>query len=513
MNEPKLLIDTNILIGLEDNKEVDKNFSSLQNKCQSNGVQIFVHEASLNDIERDKDNPRKKITISKIAKFPSLDGILLPDKTTLEKTYGPITKANDWVDVALLYTLHEVGAIDFLVTQDRGIHKRASQLDIADRVFYVEDALVWLREKYDRTPVTLPFIEEKKCHQINHQDDIFDSLRRDYTTFDQWFKTSCVKQHRSCWTINFANEIAGIAIRKDESYSGLISSVPLSEVHFQRPPKKILKICTFKIKEKYRGEKFGEQLLKQVLWWAKKNVYDLVYLTIYPKHKNLVDLLLKYGFENIGRGEGELYLAKSFEFDILKTKSPSSALLYHRQYYPNFISNESVQKFLIPIRSDYYATLFPENVHKKQPGLFDADSGIYGNRISGNTIRKVYVCRAIISTIKPGDILLFFHLKDENSFDSQCIVTIGVVDGFDTTNKNEELQRLTAKRSVFNQQQLEDFTEGNLKNVKIINFLLARHIDTPFPYNKMESIGIKGPYQSIRSITNKHYNQLKSEIE
>jgi len=263
MNAPKLLIDTNILIGLEDNVQIDGAFSSLQQKCQSNSVQIFVHEASRTDIESDKDNPRKVIILSKIAKFPELKGIPVPDTATLESTYGRISKPNDYVDVVLLHTLHEVGAVDFLVTQDRGIHKRAAQLGIANRVFRVEDALVWLRDKYERVSVPLPFIEEKQCHQINQQDDIFASLQSDYNGFDYWFKNSCVKNHRHCWTINFDNEIAGIAIRKDETFAELLTKVPSAKESFQQAPKKILKICTFKIKEKYRGEKFGEQLLSR----------------------------------------------------------------------------------------------------------------------------------------------------------------------------------------------------------------------------------------------------------
>lgn len=512
MNAPKLLIDTNILIGLEDNVQIDGAFSSLQQKCQSNSVQIFVHEASRTDIERDKDNPRKAIILSKIAKFPELKGIPIPDTATLESTYGRISKPNDYVDVVLLHTLHEVGAIDFLVTQDRGIHKRAAQLGIANRVFSVEDALVWLRDKYERVSVPLPFIEEKQCHQINQQDDIFASLQSDYNGFDDWFKNSCVKNHRHCWTINFDNEIAGIAIRKDESFAELLTVVPSAKESFQQAPQKILKICTFKIKEKYRGEKFGEQLLKQILWWAHKNSYDVVYLTIYPKHKNLVDLLFQYGFESIGRAGGELYLAKSFAAGVLKTAPQSDPLAFHRQYYPVFVSDENIRKFLIPIHADYYATLFPENVNIRQAGLFDSAGGAHGSRIPGNTIRKVYVCHAQINTIRLGDIMLFFHLKDSNSLDSQCLITVGVVDGFDVTDKNDELLRLTAKRSVFSQEKLESFTENNTKKVKVINFLLAGHIFPAIPYSKLESIGIKGPYQSIRSIDHAPYKQLEPEI-
>ena len=153
MNGLKLLIDTNILIGLEDNKEITEVFSSLSQKCHQHGVQIFIHEASKQDIRRDKDPERQNIILSKIEKFPLLENIPIPEQDQLEQTYGRISKANDYIDVILLYTLHEVNAIDFLVTQDRRLHKRAAQVGIADRVFTVEDTLVWLRDKYDRIKV------------------------------------------------------------------------------------------------------------------------------------------------------------------------------------------------------------------------------------------------------------------------------------------------------------------------------------------------------------------------
>lgn len=70
----------------------------------------------------------------------------------------------------------------------------------------------------------------------------------------------------------------------------------------------------------------------------------------------------------------------------------------------------------------------------------------------------------------------------------------------------------TAKRSVFSQKELEDFTQGEAKKVKVINFLLAGHITPSIPYSKMESIGIKGPYQSIRTIAHALYKQLEPEI-
>ena len=513
MNALKILIDTNILIGLEDNREIDSAFSSLHQKCHENGVQIFVHEASKRDIQKDKDIQRRSVILSKIAKFPEISGIQEPGRDFLESKYGAISKSNDHIDVLLLYTLHDIGAVDFLVTQDRGLHKRAIQAGISDRVFNVEDALVWLRNKYDRTPVVLPFIEEKRCHQINRTDSIFSSLQTDYAGFDKWFSDTCVKGHRGCWTINFEGKIAGIAIRKDESSDDFFRGIPASRSLFQRAPDKILKICTLKIGEEYRGEKFGEQLLKQILWWANRNKYEFAYLTVFPKHKNLIDLLLQYGFEVMGRSTGELYMGKAFSPGILTRPPEDDPLLFHRQYYPAFRNDNSIEKYLIPIHSEYYDKLFPENISKRQDELFDVQGFGKGSRIPGNTIRKVYVSHTPIKAMKPGAILLFFQLKDDNSLLSQSLITVGIVDGFETTQSHEKLLQFTAKRSVFSESELVSFTSNDTKAVKIVNFFLAGHIRPPVAYKILQDLGIKGPYQSIRKIDHEKFMSLEKEIQ
>ncbi len=510
MTSLKVLIDTNILIGLEDSKEIHSSFSEFQKKCNQYGVQIFVHEASRSDIERDKNSERKQIMLSKLGKFLPLEGIPIPASAELERVYGPVRKHNDQVDVTLLHALHAADAVDFLITQDTGLHKRANNVNVSGRVFRVEEALVWLRESYERQPVPLPYISEKQCHQLDQNDEVFKSLRSDYTGFNEWFTGSCVRSHRDCWTINFGRNIAGIAIRKDETLDDLLKDIPTAKTRFIKKPEKILKVCTFKIGEKYRGEKLGEQLLKQVLWWAKINQYEAAYLTVFPKHRYFIHILNQYGFEIIGRRDGELYLAKSFIPGVLATPPSKQALQYHRQYYPNFLDDGRVNKFLIPIKADYYQTLFPENVSSRQHSLFD-QSALEG-RTPGNSIRKVYVCRAQVNSIKAGDVLLFFHLKDSNSFHSQAGVTVGIVDGLDVTSSHEELLKLTAKRSVFSSDQLIDFTARDTKKVKVINFLLAGHVNPKVPFSRLEGLGLAGPYQSIRQISDEQYADLKPEL-
>ncbi|WP_410315587.1 hypothetical protein, partial [Klebsiella pneumoniae] len=66
--------------------------------------------------------------------------------------------------------------------------------------------------------------------------------------------------------------IAGLVVREDESPENTDATLPA---------KKILKICTFKVRPESRGFKLGELLLKKVFWFAQKNSYDLVYVTTY----------------------------------------------------------------------------------------------------------------------------------------------------------------------------------------------------------------------------------------
>ena len=59
MSAPKYLIDTNVFIDLEDAAAVPKEFASLTALAARHGVGIYVHEAAIDDIKRDKDEARK----------------------------------------------------------------------------------------------------------------------------------------------------------------------------------------------------------------------------------------------------------------------------------------------------------------------------------------------------------------------------------------------------------------------------------------------------------------------
>src|SRR5262245_42309936 len=126
MGEFKILIDTNVVIGLEDAQPVQASLSELVRVSSEHSVGLFVDAAVYDDVNRDRDPTRRKITISKLAKFQMLRGIPVGSDRELAARFGSIANDNDRSDARLLAAI-DAHAVDFLVTQDNGLHRRAAR--------------------------------------------------------------------------------------------------------------------------------------------------------------------------------------------------------------------------------------------------------------------------------------------------------------------------------------------------------------------------------------------------
>ena len=505
MNGFKLLIDTNVVIGLEDAQPVQASLADLVRLSGEHGIGLFVDGANYDDVARDKDETRRAVTLSKLTKFQQLRGIPLPAESGLVDRFGAINNDNDRSDVKFLAAL-DAKAVDFVVSQDIGLHRRADRAGLGTNVFTIEEALQWVTRLFGVKAVKLPYIAERKAYQIEKSHGIFEGLRADYPDFDTWFD-KCRREHRECWVLELEGDIAGLIIRKNETHAQ-------AETAGVGP--KILKICTFKVRDEFLGEKYGELLLKQVLWFAQHNRYDLAYLTAYPKQAFLIDLLLAYGFRHTKTlPNGELMLEKTFVNGPLPAVS-ADVLGFDRRNYPRFFDGPGVRKFCVPIQPDYHRRLFPEIAFVAELPLFPSSDFSpmlsHGSaRTPGNTIQKVYLCRAKITRLRPGDLLFFYMSKDEAYAASQSITTVGVVEQVANVTAAEELIRQTAKRSVFSAQDLTGMAPSPVSPVKMIDFLLVGHSQPSVPVATLVSAGIFNgrPPQSIAELSEHRYAALK----
>ncbi len=491
MNDQKYLIDTNVFIGLEDNQELSPDLSALTALAAKHKVGLFVHEAATDDITRDKNSQRRQISLSKVNKFQRLHKVHGLTEEKLAQLFGPLPKHNDVVDATLLYALRQ-GAADFLVTEDRGLHERTRRNapELARRVLFVADAVSLLKTSFEPVSVNVRFVEAVEAYQIPLDDPIFDSLREGYEEFNQWWQRTCVPQHRKCWVV-FDEGIAGIVVRKDE-FAGKTDA--------KIPAEKILKICTFKVRPEKRGIKLGELLLKQVFWFAQSNAYDLVYVTTFPTQQALIDLLEYYGFENTHTNDrGEFVYEKRFSQAKLVGATNDSLFDLARLNYPRFVTGPEVPAYGVPIKERYHDQLFAEL--KKQGDLFETLGLGDGPKRPGNTIRKVYLCRAQANLTTPGALLFFYKGVSEN-LPSQSMTAVGIFEDMALAHSAQALRVLAGGRSVYSDADIVGWNASEARPVKVINFLLATYIVPAIGLRQLQTDGIfRGqPPQSIFSL-------------
>lgn len=507
MSKQIYLIDTNVIIGLEDNKEVAPAYAKFLKLAAKNKVDVFIHDAAKDDIARDRDVERRRISTSKLGKFRSLAKVRGFDVGAVGEEFGAVRKPNDIVDITLLHALY-IGAADFLVTQDRGLHERARRCssELGRRVLHVADAVELLLTTFEPKEIPVRFVEEVAAHTIPLEDGIFDSLREDYPGFNGWWKDKCVREHRSCWIISDsdANDISGLIVRKDEQYGNTDATIFAN---------KILKLCTFKVRPEKRGFKLGELLFKKVFWYAQKNHYDLVYITTYKEQVMLIDLLEYYGFQHTAtKLDGEMIYEKTFSSKKLIT-SELDLFKAARVNYPRFVTGGGVRAFGIPIIEAYHDSLYPDLKYRPQGDLFES-SGIGGGpQRPGNTIRKVYLCRAKSNLGSPGSLLFFY--KGKSKFDpSQALTSVGIFEDSASAKSTKELMKLAGGRSVYSERELEELNATDQKPVKVINYILVGYIDPPISLKDLEVMGIFSahPPQSIFEIK-RSLSMLISKID
>jgi hypothetical protein len=222
-------------------------------------------------------------------------------------------------------------------------------------------------------------------------------------------------------------------------------------------------------------------LLKKVFWFAQANNYDLAYITTYDNQVALIDLLEFYGFEHTAtKADGELVYEKRFSHDALSTAAGISSFETDRLNYPRFIAGGDTRAFIVPIKEDYHDTLYPDLKDPVQPDMFEMLGVTGGPKRPGNTIRKVYLCRAQSNLGPPGSLLLFYKGKSKDP-PSQALTAVGIFEDKSIAESTKDLMHLTGGRSVYSEIELSEWDASPTNPVKVINYLLAAYIEPAVP--------------------------------
>lgn len=480
-----VLIDTNIIIPLEDTSKIlDPELAELSRLCKENGHSLYIHPAQKEDIQRDNNEERRNIVLSRIEQYQQIQSPPeLSDDEMLLYEWREISD-NDRIDNLLLHSLCR-GAVHLLVTNDKGIHKKARKTQVQEQVHYVEQFLVFLRGQAEAELPPPYGIREQYLHEFNVHQPFFDSLRDGYEGFNGWYLTAAANQ-RKAWCISDGGLLQAICIFKIEDSPVVVDNgEPLGG--------KALKLCTFKVGGEVRGRKLGERLLFTAFKFAGEQSIPYVYLhTFGEEHEMLVSLCKDYGFEHTGQysGRDDVYI-KSMRPATSKEKM--TPLEYAIKFYPNYYDGRDISKFIVPIQPEYHNDLFAD-ISDNSRGLFADDPLMYSPQ--SNTIKKAYICRANTSQIVEGDLLLFYRTADR-----QSIECIGIVEQTYRGSDINIVMPMVSKRTVFSRSELQRWVN---QRALVILFRLLRTF-SPINSGKLESVGIKQPIQTIRKIEHEQY--------
>lgn len=481
-----ILIDTNILIPLEDTARLlDPSLAKMCRLSEMNGHVLYIHPSQQEDIRRDRDEQRRGIVLSRLKQYQTIPSPPQLSDAELQQYGWRQDGDNDRIDNLLLHALCR-GAVHFLVTNDKEIHRKARQAQVQEQVHHLHQFLAFLDSQIEEEPPPPFGIQERYLHEFSVHQPFFDSLREGYEGFNDWYLRAA-KAQRKAWCISDNDTVQAICIYKQESNPCVVDGGSALDGD-------ALKLCTFKIGHSVRGRKLGERLLYTAFKHAVGHEIPYVYLhTFGSEHEMLVSLCEDYGFQYAGKynDRDDVYLKKMLPPKTLEDEI--DPLAFAVEYYPYYIEGREVGKFIVPIRPQYHNDLFAD-ISDTARGLFADDPSMYGPQ--SNTIKKAYICHANTRHIEPGDLLLFYRTHDR-----QSIECIGVVEQTYRGNDVGKVLPLVSKRTVYSRREIEERLQ---KEALVILFRLMRTF-SPISHSILERAGIKGPIQSIRKITHDQY--------
>lgn len=490
----RILIDTNILINLEDNKVVKDSFSQFYRSAIINNCKVLYHPKAISaDLERDSNSERKSIIISKLKKYEPLEDFSFPTENF--ESLFKIKKNNDRIDILQLFQLYK-GYVDYFITEDNGIHNNAKRIGLQPKVLNVFEIQKLLEELYTIKIPSHPILKEHSLREIENkfESTFFDSLREDYgeEVFNNWLE-KCIKQNRKCYSLIVEGKLQALLIYNLEK----IEQHQLKDIYCD-----VMKICTFKVSDTVFGIKLGELFLNKMFEYCINQQIQYLYLTVYERQTHLINLLNQFGFnQNIfinKQGLSEIQMIKCLNKNLITIKQNCINI------HPFYFDNSSVSKYAIPIKPEYYNKLFKDG-KLRLPTLFDLSEDSI-NEIQGNTITKAYISNSKITKLKQGDLLFFYASKKDKS-----IEPIGVLESLEVVDNFDRLWELVSKKTVFSQEELISKLQEKGK-LNVITFRLINYLKTKIKLSKIKELSsFKNKIQTITKISESDYLQLKNE--
>ena len=278
-------------------------------------------------------------------------------------------------------------------------------------------------------------IKIKTFKEVDLSDEFFSSLKADYPGFEQWFN---LHSERKAYVLyDNDSKIKGFLHVKEEEQI-------VDDVRPKLYANKILKVATFKVEA--HGTKMGEQFIKIIMDNAIEEKVDVCYVTIFPKHERLIELVKSFGFEEYGE-KGDV---SNPEKVYVKHMGKVTGDIY--KDYP-LISTGLANKYLLSIRPKYHSVMFPDSI------LTTENKNIITDVSYTNSIQKIYLCAMDVDILKYGDLVVVYRTAEEGksarySSVATSVCVVEEVKSMKEFTSFEEFRSYAYQYSVFDENDL-----------------------------------------------------------
>src|SRR5207245_5370622 len=100
---------------------------------------------------------------------------------------GSPSNPNDEVDSAILYAVYR-DAVDYLITEDKNVRKKAEKAGLRNRVLSIREALDVFQESRKHGLPHPPALKLVPVYHLKLSDPFFEPLKNEYQEFEDWFR-------------------------------------------------------------------------------------------------------------------------------------------------------------------------------------------------------------------------------------------------------------------------------------------------------------------------------------
>jgi hypothetical protein len=457
----RVLLDTNIIVHREASTVVLPQIGVLFYWLDRLHYKKCIHPLSVAEIRKHNDPKVVSSFGIKLASYVELK-TQAPEAPEISAIRQLDHDENSSNDTSLLREVFG-NRVHILITEDRGIHRKANVLGISSRIFTIDDFLEKVTAEHpELTDYRVLAVRKELFGNVNVDDSFFDTFKRDYPGFTTWFNQ---KSDEPAYVsrAETGELVAFLYLKLEDEFEAY------SDIDPRFQPRRRLKIGTFKVA--MNGYKLGERFLKIIFDNAILQKVEEIYVTIFDKdaeQERLIALLSDWGFRRHGTkttnaGE-ELVLIRDFR-PRADVANPSMTFPYMSRFQ---------RKFIVAIYPNYHTELLPDSILRTE-----APENFEDNRSNRNALRKVYISRSLRSDMAPGDIVVFYRTASGGpAHYTSVATTLGIIESVvKAISSEDEFVALCRKRSVFSDAKLKEHWNWKPSyRPFVVNFLFAHSL-------------------------------------